>query len=108
MAIKSRIGLLVRVWAIIIHIVTRRICIPSIWLEDIPLCKAKIKPYIEARAGIMYNPYWIEKVQKYSALSVGIKAYKGFQVGLRGSIFSRPSRYFTANAAVVIGYAFGK
>lgn len=70
--------------------------------------KAKIKPYIEARAGIMYDPYWIEKVQKYGALTVGIRAYKGFQVGLRGSIFSRPSRYFTANAAVVIGYAFGK
>ena len=70
--------------------------------------KVKVKPYIEARAGIMYDPYWIEKVQKYGALSVGIKAYKGFQVGLRGSIFSRPSRYFTANAAVVIGYAFGK
>lgn len=24
---------------------------------------AKVKPYIEARAGIMYDPYWIEKVQ---------------------------------------------
>lgn len=70
--------------------------------------KAKVKPYIEVRAGIMYDPYWIEKVQKYVALSVGIKAYKGSQVGLRGSIFSRPSRYFTANAAVVVGYAFGK
>jgi hypothetical protein len=68
----------------------------------------KIKPYIEARAGIMYDPLWIEKVQKYGALSVGVKVYKGFQVGLRGSIFSRPSRYFTANAAVVISYAIGK
>ena len=69
---------------------------------------AKVKPYIEARAGIMYDHYWIEKVQKYGALSVGIKVYKGFQVGLRGSIFSRPSRYFTANAAVVLSYAIGK
>lgn len=69
---------------------------------------AKVKPYIEARAGIMYDPYWIEKVQKYGGLCVGIKVYRGFLVGIRGSIFSRPSRYFTANAAVVIGYAFGK
>ena len=45
---------------------------------------------------------------KYGAMSVGIKVYKGFQVGLRGSVFSRPSRYFTANAAVVLSYAFGK
>lgn len=68
----------------------------------------KIKPYIEARAGIIYDPYWIEKVQKYGALSAGISVYKGLQVGLRGSIFSRPSRYFTANAAVVVSYTFGK
>lgn len=70
--------------------------------------KAKVNPYIEVRAGIMYDPYWIEKVQKYGALGVGIKVYRGFQVGLRGSIFSRPSRYFTSNAAVVLSYAIGK
>lgn len=70
--------------------------------------KANIKPYIEARAGIMYDPYWIEKVQKYGALSAGVSVYKGLQVGLRGSVFSRPSRFFTANAAVVISYTFGK
>lgn len=70
--------------------------------------KTKIKPYIEARAGIMYDPLWIVKVQKYGALSVGVKVYKSFQVGLRGSVFSRPSRYFTANAAVVVSYAIGK
>ena len=68
----------------------------------------KMKPYIEARAGIMYDPLWIEKVQKYCALSTGVSVYKGFQVGLRGSIFSRPSRYFTANAAVVVSYVIGK
>ena len=68
----------------------------------------KIKPYIEARAGIMYDPLWIEKVQKYGALSAGVKVYNCFQVGVRGSIFSRPSRYFTAHAAVVISYTFGK
>lgn len=69
---------------------------------------AKIKPYIEARAGIVYDPYWIEKVQKYGALSAGVRVYKGLQVGLRASVFSRPSRYFTANAAVVLSYAIGK
>lgn len=68
----------------------------------------KIKPYIETRAGIMYDPLWIEKVQKYGALSAGIYVYKGLQAGMRLSVFSRPSRYFTANAAVVISYAFGK
>lgn len=70
--------------------------------------KTKLCPYIGVRAGIIYDPYWIEKVQKYGALSVGMKVYKGFQVGLRGSIFSRPSRYFTANTAVVISYEIGK
>ena len=67
-----------------------------------------IKPYIEVSAGIMYDPYWIKKTQKYGALSAGVCVYKGLQVGLRGSVYSRPSRYFTPNAAVVIGYAFGK
>lgn len=68
----------------------------------------KIKPFIEARAGIMYDPLWIEKVQAYGALSVGVNVYKKVQVGLRGSLFSRPSRYFTANAAVVTSYTIGK
>ena len=70
--------------------------------------KVRIRPYIEARAGIIYDPLWIETVQKYGALSAGVSVYKGLQVGLRGSIFSRPSRLFTANAAVVLSYAFGK
>ena len=68
----------------------------------------KVRPYIGIRAGIMYDPYWIEKVQKYGALSTGLNVYKGLQAGLRFSIFSRPSRYFTANAAVVISYEIGK
>lgn len=68
----------------------------------------KIKPYIGLRAGIMYDPLWVEKVQKYGALSAGLCIYKGFQAGIRMSVFSRPSRYFTANAAVVISYEFGK
>lgn len=68
----------------------------------------KIKPYIGFRAGIMYDPLWIEKVQKYGALSAGVSVYKRFQVGLRMSVFSRPSRYFTANAAVTLNYEIGK
>lgn len=68
----------------------------------------KIKPYIDTRGGIVYDPYWINQVQAYGAIGAGINVYKGLQVGLRATVFSRPSRYFTANAAVVIGYAFGK
>lgn len=68
----------------------------------------KLKPYIEARAGIMYDPLWIEKVQKYGALGAGVKVYNSLQAGVRLSIFSRPSRYFTANAAIVVSYAIGK
>lgn len=68
----------------------------------------KIKSYIDARAGIVYDPYWISKVQAYGAIGAGIKVYKGLQAGLRLSVFSRPSRYFTANAAVVFSYVFGK
>jgi len=70
--------------------------------------KARLMPYVEARTGIVYDPYWISTIQAYGALSVGIKVYKGFQVGLGGSIFSRPSRYFTANAAVILSYSIGK
>ena len=69
---------------------------------------AKLSPNIGVRAGIMYDPYWIEKVQKYGAMSACIDVYKGFQVALRLSIFSRPSRYFTANAAIVLSYEIGK
>lgn len=68
----------------------------------------KTKPYIETRAGIMYDPNWVHQVQAYGALGVGLKMYKRLEFGIRGSVFSRPSRYFTANAAVVISYKFGK
>ena len=68
----------------------------------------KVKPYIEAHAGIVYDPLWVETIQAYGALSAGISVFNRLQVGLRGSMFSRPSRYFTANAAVVINYEFGK
>ena len=68
----------------------------------------KNKPYIGLRAGIMYDSLWVEKIQKYGALSAGMSVYKGLQIGLRMSVFSRPSRYFTANAAVVLSYAIGK
>lgn len=70
--------------------------------------KAKVKPFLEVRVGIIFDPLWFEKVQAYGAFSVGIDVYKGLQLELRGSIFGRPSRFFTANAAFVIGYAFGK
>lgn len=69
--------------------------------------ETKIKPYIDVRGGIVYDPYWISKIQAYGSLSAGLKVYKGLQVGLRATVFSRPSRYYTANAAVVIGYVFG-
>lgn len=68
----------------------------------------KLQPFLEVRAGIMYDPLWIQQVQAYGALSVGLNIYKGLQIDLRGSVFGRPSRFFTANAAVVIGYTFGK
>jgi hypothetical protein len=69
--------------------------------------KTKLRPFIGVRAGILYDPYWVDKMQKYGALGTGLSVYKGFQVGLRVSVFSRPSRYFTANAAVVLCYEIG-
>lgn len=70
--------------------------------------KVKIKPYIEARAGIIYDPRWIRQVQAYGALCTGMSVFKRLQVGLRLSVFSRPSRYFTVNGEVVLSYAIGK
>lgn len=70
--------------------------------------KVKLKPFIEVRAGIIYDPLWVEEVQKYGALSMGANVIKCLQVGLRGSIFSRPGRLFTANAALVVTYIIGK
>lgn len=68
--------------------------------------KVKLKPFVDLRLGIVYDPYWITKVQMYGAINMGVEMYKKIQLGCRVSIFSRPSRYFTANAAVVLGYAF--
>lgn len=70
--------------------------------------KSKMRPFIETRAGIVYDPRWIQTVQAYGALSAGMNVYKSLQVGVRFSMFSRPSRYFTANAAVVLSYEIGK
>ena len=70
--------------------------------------KVKVKPYIEARAGIAYDPLWVETTQMYGVLSAGTSVYKKLQVGLRGTMFSRPSRYFTANVAFSLSYEFGK
>lgn len=69
---------------------------------------ARIRPYIETRVGIVYDPRWIQTVQAYGALSAGIDVFNRLQVGVRLSMFSRPSRYFTANAAVVLSYEIGK
>lgn len=68
--------------------------------------KVRLKPFADVRLGIVYDPYWISKVQAYGAISLGIDLYKNLQLGCRASIFSRPSRYFTANASVVLGYVF--
>ncbi len=68
----------------------------------------KLSPYIETRVGIVYDPKWISKVQVYGALSGGVSMYKRLQIGLRLTVFSRPSRYFTANATVMLSYMFGR
>ena len=70
--------------------------------------KVKMNPYVETRGGIIYDPRWVNPVQVYGALNAGVNIYKGLQAGIRLSLFSRPSRYFTANAAVVLDYAFGR
>ena len=68
--------------------------------------KVRLKPFADVRFGIVYDPDWISKVQTYGAVSIGLEVYKKLQVGCRASVFSRPSRYFTANASVVLGYSF--
>ena len=72
-------------------------------LEDTELC-----PYIETRAGIVYDPFWVRAIQPFGALSFGIKVHKKIQAGLRLSMFSRPGRFFTANTAVELSYDLGK
>ena len=68
--------------------------------------KSRLKPFADVRMGVVYDPYWISKVQAYGAVSLGVALYKNIQLGFRATVFSRPSRYFTANASVVLGYAF--
>ena len=68
----------------------------------------EMKPYIETRAGIIYDPLWVRKVQVFGTLGGGVEVYDHLQVGVRFSLFSRPSRYFTANAAIVVSYSFGR
>ena len=68
--------------------------------------KLQLKPFADVRLGIAYDPYWIRKVQAYGAVSLAMELNKNIQLGCRATVFSRPSRYFTANASVVIGYAF--
>ena len=66
----------------------------------------QLKLFADVRLGIAYDPYWISKVQAYGAVSLGVELYKNIQLGCRATVFSRPSRYFTLNASVVLGYAF--
>ena len=68
--------------------------------------KVQLKPFADVRLGIVYDPYWIRKEQAYGAVSLGGQLYKNIQLGFRATVFSRPSRYFTANSSVVLGYAF--
>lgn len=65
-------------------------------------------PSIGLKGGIIYDPYWIEKVQSYGAITCNLKVYKRFYLGLEGSVFTRPSRHFTANALLVAGYTIGE
>ena len=69
--------------------------------------RVESNPYLETRGGIIYDPFWERKMQVYGSLGTGIEIYKGIQVGIRLSMFSRPSRFFTANAAFFMSYSFG-
>ena len=66
----------------------------------------RFKPYIDLRLGVVYDPYWISTVQGYGGFGIGVQVYENLHFGCRGAVFSRPSRYFTANASIVIGYYF--
>lgn len=68
--------------------------------------KIIIKPFVELRAGMAYDPHWISSVQYYGALNCGFNVLKKIQLGCRVSMFSRPSRYFTVNASIVCGVEF--
>lgn len=66
----------------------------------------RMKPYVETRAGIICDPRWVRPIQAYGAIKAGFNVYNRWQAGLSLSMFSRPSRYFTANAELVLSYAF--
>lgn len=70
--------------------------------------KCKLAPSVGAKGGLIYDPYWIEKVQKYGAITSSLEVYNNLRVGLEASVFSRPARHFTANALFVVSYSFGK
>ena len=65
----------------------------------------RLRPYIETRAGIIYDSKWVRPVQAYGALRTGVNFFKQLQIGFGFSLFSRPSRFFTANATIVLSYA---
>lgn len=66
--------------------------------------KDRMNPIIDTRVGIIYDRYWIQRVQAYGSVGVNYYMRKGFQMGIRLTLFSRPSRFFTANAAFVLRY----
>ena len=70
--------------------------------------KCKLAPSVGAKVGLIYDPYWIEKVQKYGAITGSLEVYNNLRLDLEGSVFSRPARHFTTNALFVVSYSFGK
>ena len=75
---------------------------------DVRYCfeKHNLQPTIGLKGGGIFDPYWIEKVQVYGALSASLCVCNRIRVGIEGSLFGRPSRHFTANGVVVVSYDF--
>lgn len=75
---------------------------------DVRYCfeKCRLLPAIGLKGGIIWDPYWIEKVQTYGAFSASLRVYDRLRVGVEGSVFTRPSRHFTANAVFVVSFEF--
>ena len=75
---------------------------------DVRYCfeKCKVQPAIGLKGGFIWDPFWIEKVQLYGALSASLRVYDRIRVGMEGAVFSRPSRHFTANGVFVISFGF--
>lgn len=52
------------------------------------------KILLELRLGCLYDPYWVARFQCYGSFGCGYYVLNNLQLGLRGSIFSCPSRFF--------------